>query len=68
MRSRARDAPAVEAVDNVEQSFQGEALAPASRRRGRGSSGKGVVSQCVFGLNVNFRNRFGGLILCYFDC
>ena len=42
MRWRARDAPAADAVDNVEQSFQGEALAPASapRRRGRDSSGR----------------------------
>ena len=40
---RARDAPAVEAVDNVEQSFQDDALAPAPRRRGRGSSGRRVL-------------------------
>ena len=44
MRWRARDAPAADAVDNVEQSFQGEALAPAPapapRRRGRDSSGR----------------------------
>ena len=52
MRSRARDAPAVEAVDNVEQSFQGEALAPAPRRRGRVSSGRGVLSQSVIVLDV----------------
>ena len=45
---RARDAPAVEAVDNVEQSFQDEALAPAPQRRGRGSSGRGVLSKVVF--------------------
>ena len=44
MRRRARDAPAAEAVDNVEQSFQDEALASAPRRRGRGSSGRGVMS------------------------
>ena len=44
MKRRARDAPATEAADNVEQSFQGEALAPAPRRRGRGSSGRGVMS------------------------
>ena len=44
---RARDAPAVEAVDNVEQSFQGEALAPAPRRKGRGSSSREVLSQSV---------------------
>ena len=48
MKSRARDAPAVGAVDNVEQSFQGEALAPAPRRRGRGSSGRGVLSHVVY--------------------
>ena len=42
MRWRARDAPAADAVDNVEQSFQGKALAPAPapRRRGRDSSGR----------------------------
>ena len=54
MRSRARDAPAVEAVDNVEQSFQGEALAPAPRRKGRGSSGRGVLSYIVYVLRVKF--------------
>ena len=48
MRMRARDAPAAEAVDIVEQSFQDEALAPAPRRRGRGSSGRGVLSKVVF--------------------
>ena len=48
MRIRARDAPTVEAVNNVEQSFQGEALAPAPRCRGRGSSGRGVLSKVVF--------------------
>ena len=52
MRSRARDAPAVEAVDNVEQSFHGEALAPAPRRKRRGSSGRGVLSYSVIVLNV----------------
>ena len=52
MKSRARDAPAVGAVDNVEQSFQGEALAPAPRRRGRGSSGRGVLFKGVFILSV----------------
>ena len=54
MRRRARDALATEVADDVEQSFQDEALTPAPRRRGRGSSGKGVMSQCVFVLNVIF--------------
>ena len=54
MKSRARDAPAVGAVDNVEQSFQDEALAPAPRRRGRGSSGRGVLSHVVCVLGVIF--------------
>ena len=54
MRIRARDAPAVEAVDNVEQSFQGEALAPTPRRRGRGSSGRGVLSHVVYVLGCDF--------------
>ena len=54
MRSRAGDAPAVEAVDNVEQSFQGEALAPAPRRKGRGSSGRGVLSYIVYVLGMKF--------------
>ena len=54
MRSKARDAPAVEAVDNVELSFQGEALAPAPapRRRGRGSSGREVLSHVVYVLGM----------------
>ena len=52
MRRRARDAPAAEAADKVEQSFHGEALAPAPRRRGRGSSGKRVMSQGVFVLGM----------------
>ena len=54
MRSRAWDSPAVEAVDNVEQSFQGAALAPAPRRKGRGSSGRGVLSYIVYVLGVKF--------------
>ena len=33
---RARDAPAAEAANEAEQSFQDEALAPAPRCRGRG--------------------------------
>ena len=48
MRSRARDAHTAEAVDNVEQSFQDEALAPAPQHRGRGSSGRGVLYKVVF--------------------
>ena len=48
MRRRARDAPAAEVVDNVEQSFQDDALAPAPRRKGRGSSGRVVVSGCIY--------------------
>ena len=67
MRRRARDAPAAEAADNVEQSFQDEALAPAPRCRGRGSSGRGVISGC-FCFRCEFRNGFVGLILYYFDC
>ena len=71
MRSRARDAPAVEAVDNVEQSIQGKAFAPAPRRKGRGSSGRGVLSHVVYVLGVIFfffMNGIVGLIICYFDC
>ena len=44
MRRRAQDAPVAEAVDDVEQSFHNEVLAPAPRRRGRGSSGRGMIS------------------------
>ena len=62
MRRRARDTPAAEAADDVEQFFQDEALAPAPRRRGRDSSGRGVLSQVVFVMR-DFRNRFVGLIL-----
>ena len=47
MRIRARDAPAAEAVKIIEQPFQDEALAPAPRRRGRGSSGRRVVPGCI---------------------
>ena len=67
MRKRARDAPAAEAAYDVEQSIQDEALAPAPRCRGRGSSGRGVISGCIC-FRCDFRNRFVGLILCYFDC
>ena len=65
MRRRARYAPAAEAVDNVELSFQDEALAP--RRRERGNSGRGVVSVCIC-FRRDFRNGFVDSILCYFDC
>ena len=68
MRSRARDASTIEAVDNVEQSFQGEALAPAPRRKGRGSSGRGVLSHVVYVLGVIFMIGIVGLVICYFDC
>ena len=68
MKSRARDAPAVEAVDNVEQSFQGEALAPAPRRRGRGSSDREVLSHVVYVLGVIFMIEIVGLIISYCDC
>ena len=52
MRRRARDAHAAETVDNVEQFFQGKALAPAPRHRGRESSSRGVLSHVVFVLGV----------------
>ena len=39
---RARDTPAAEAPNDIEQSFKDEALAPAPRCRGRGSSSRGV--------------------------
>ena len=52
MRRRARDAPATEVADDVEQFFQDEALTFAPWCRGRGSSGKGVMSQGVFELGV----------------
>ena len=45
---RARDTPAAEAPNDVEQSFQDEALALAPRCRGRDSSGRGVLSEVVF--------------------
>ena len=45
---RARDTPAAEALNDVEQSFQDEALAPAPQRRERGNSGRGVLFQGVF--------------------
>ena len=49
MRNRAQDAPTTEVIDKVEQSFQGEALAP--RRKGRSSSGRGVSSHVVYVLH-----------------
>ena len=42
MLMRARDAPATEAADDVEQSFQDEVFVPAPRRRGR-VRGRGIV-------------------------
>ena len=68
MRSSARDTPAIEAVDNVEQSFQGEALASAPQRRGRDSSDREVLSHVVYVLGVIFMIEIVGLIICYFDC
>ena len=41
---RARDTPTAEAPNDVEQSFQDEALATTPRCRGRDSSGRGVMS------------------------
>ena len=67
MRRRARDAPAAEAADNVEQSFQDEALIPAPQHRERVA----VVEECclrVYLFRRDFINKFLGLILCYFDC
>ena len=54
MRSRARDAPAAEAVDVVEQSFKNEALAPAPRCRGRDSSDREVLPHVVYVLGCDF--------------
>ena len=45
---RARYAPAAEAADEDEQSFQDEVFVPAPRRRGRSSSGRGVLSHVAF--------------------
>ena len=61
MRRRARDAPAAEAADNVEQSFQDEALTPAPQHRGRDSSGREVVSGCIC-FRCEFINGFIDLI------
>ena len=65
---RARDAPAAEAANYVEQFFQDDALAPAPRCRGRGSSGSGVMYQGVFVLGVISTWIFFGSTFCYFDC
>ena len=67
MRRWAWDAPAAEAVKIIEQPFQDEALAPAPRRRGRGSSGRRVVPGCIC-FRWEFRNGYINLILCHFDC
>ena len=58
---RTRDTPAAEAPNNVEQSFQSEALIPTPRRRVRDSSVREMLFMC------DFRNRLVELILCYFD-
>ena len=47
MNRRAQDALAAEAANDVEQSFQDEALGPAAQRTERGNSGRGVVSRCI---------------------
>ena len=52
LRSREKDAPTTEVIDKVEQSFEDEALPPAPWRRGRGSSGRGVLSQSVIIVGV----------------
>ena len=65
---RARDTPAAEAPNVVEQSFQDEALAPAPRCRGRDSSDREVLSHVVYVLGVIFMIEIVGLIICYFDC
>ena len=49
----ARGAPAAETTDIVEQSFKDDAFAPATRYRGRGSSGSGVMFYGVFILSEN---------------
>ena len=58
LRRRAWDVPATEVADDVEQSFQDEALAHAPRHRERGSSGIGVMSQGVFDLGVILEMNF----------
>ena len=54
MRSRARDAPAAEAVKIIEQPFQDEALALAPRCRGRDSSDREVLPHVVYVLGCDF--------------
>ena len=66
MRRRVWDAPAAEAADNVEQPFQGEALFPAPRCRGRDSSGREVLFMLCL-LMCDFRNGLVDLIWCYSD-
>ena len=51
---RARDTPTAEASNDVEQSFQDEALAPAPRCRGRDSSDREVVPHVVYVLGCDF--------------
>ena len=54
MRRRARDAPATEVADDVEQFFQDEALALAPQCKGRDSSDREVLSHVVYVLGVIF--------------
>ena len=53
---RARDTPAVEAPNDVEQSFQDEALAPAPdlQRTERDSSDREVLPHVVYVLGCDF--------------
>ena len=51
---RARDTPAAETPNDVEQSFQDEALAPAPRCRGRDSSDREVLPHVVYVLGCDF--------------
>ena len=68
MRSRARDAPALEAVDNIEQSFRAKLLLLLLYVEEKVA----VVEECclmlyMFGHDF-FMNGIVGLIICYFDC
>ena len=68
LRSREKDAPTTEVIDKVEESFEDEALAPAPRRRERGSSDREVLSHVVYVLGVIFMIEIVGLIISYCDC